>query len=139
MPLQLVLTEGILPAGQEKVAFARLSEAMLKWHGLTDNKVMAPNVIGEFKVLPKDETFSGMREAPIAIIEWKVPSFAFANRDVQIGYFEEATNIIHEMSGGKQPKDRIFINVVHTVDGAWNFNGRAMTNNEIGEQVAKGS
>lgn len=139
MPLQLILTEGILPAGQEKVAFARLSEAMLKWHGLTDNKVMAPNVIGEFKVLPKDETFSGMREAPIAIIEWKVPSFAFANRDVQIGYFEEATNIIHEMSGGKQPKDRIFINVVHTVDGAWNFNGRAMTNNEIGEQVAKGS
>lgn len=139
MPLQLILTEGILPAGQEKVAFARLSEAMLKWHGLTDNKVMAPNVIGEFKVLPKDETFSGMREAPIAIIEWKVPSFAFANRDVQIGYFEEATNIIHEMSGGKQPKDRIFINVVHTVDGAWNFNGRAMTNNEIGEQVAKES
>ena len=44
MPLQLTLTEGILPKGQEKVAFARLSEAMLKWHGLTGNKVMAPNV-----------------------------------------------------------------------------------------------
>jgi hypothetical protein len=26
MPLQLTLTEGILPKGQEKVAFARLSE-----------------------------------------------------------------------------------------------------------------
>src|SRR6476619_5548488 len=77
MPLTLTLTEGILPKGQEKVAFARLSEAMLKWHGLTGNKVMTPNVIGEVRVLPKDTTFSGMRETPIAVIEWKVPSFAF--------------------------------------------------------------
>jgi hypothetical protein len=138
MPLQLTLTEGILPKGQEKVAFARLSEAMLKWHGLTGNEVMTPNVIGEVRVLPNDQTFSGMREMPIAVIEWKVPSFAFAKRDIQVGYFEEATNIIYEMSDGKQPRDQIFINVVHTVDGAWNFNGRAMTNNEIGEQVAKG-
>jgi hypothetical protein len=138
MPLQLTITEGILPKGEEKVAFNRLSEAMLKWHGLSGNKVMAPNVIGEVRVLPKHETFSAMQEAPIAIIEWKVPSFAFASREIQIGYFEEATNIIHEMSDGKQPRDRIFINVVHAVDGAWNFNGRAMTNAEIGEQVAKG-
>jgi hypothetical protein len=42
------------------------------------------------------------------------------------------------MSGGKHPRDRIFINVVHTVDGAWNFNGRAVTNAELGEQVAAG-
>jgi hypothetical protein len=138
MPLQLTLTKGVLPEGQEKIAVARLSEAMLKWHGLTGNKIMTPNVIGEFRVLPKDQTFSGMRETPIAIIEWKVPSFAFAKREIQMGYFEEATDIIFEMSGGKQPKDRIFINVVHTVDGAWNFNGQAMTNAEIGEQMAKG-
>ena len=68
-----------------------------------------------------------------------MPSFAFADRNIQIGYFEEATNIIHEMSDGKQPRDHIFINVVHTVDGAWNFNGRATTNAELGEQVAKGN
>jgi hypothetical protein len=138
MPLQLTLTEGILPKDQEKVAFIRLSEAMLKWHGLTGNQTLTPNVIGEVRVLPSEQTFSGAREAPIAMIEWKVPSFAFASREIQTGSGAEATEIIHEMSGGKQPRDRIFINVVHTVDGAWNFNGRAMTNAEIGEQVAKG-
>ncbi len=138
MPLQVTLTEGILPNGQEKIAFARLSEAMLKWHGLTGNKVMTPNVIGEVRVLPRDQTFSGMKETPIAVIGWKVPSFAFANREIQVGYFEEATNIIYEMSGGKQPKDHIFINVVHAVDGAWNLNGHAMTNAEIGELAAQG-
>ncbi len=38
MPLTFTITEGVLPAGQEKVAFARLAEAMLKWHGMTGNK-----------------------------------------------------------------------------------------------------
>ena len=33
MPLTLTLTDGILPKGQEKVAYKRLAEAMLKWHG----------------------------------------------------------------------------------------------------------
>ena len=138
MPLTLTLTESVLPKGQEKVAYKRLAEAMLKWHGLTGNKVMTPNVIGTIHVLPKDHTFTGVDETPVVFIEWKVPSFAFADRAVQQGYFEETTNIIHEMSGGKHPKDKVFINVVHTVDGAWNFNGKAMTNAEIGAAVSKG-
>jgi hypothetical protein len=138
MPLTLTLTQGVLPPGQEKIAFARLSEAMLKWHGLTGNKVLTPNVIGSIHVVPKDQTFSGMQETPVVFVEWKVPSFAFANREVQQGYFEEATNIIHEMSGGKQPKDNIYINVVHAVDGAWNLGGKARTNAELGELIAQG-
>ena len=138
MPLTLTLTEGVLPKGKEKVAFAQLSEALLKWHGLTGNKVMIPNVIGSIHVLSKDQTISGMQETPVALIEWKLPSVTFTTRDQQLGYFEEATNIIHELSGGKQPKDKIFINVVHAVDGAWNFEGKALTNAEIGERLSKG-
>jgi hypothetical protein len=138
MPLTLTLTEGVLPKGQEKIAFARLSEAMLKWHGLTGNKVMTPNVIGSIHVLANDQTFTGMHETPVAFIEWKVPSFAFADREVQLGYFEEATSIIHEMSGGKHPKEHIYINVVHAVDGAWNLGGKARSNAELGELVARG-
>jgi len=136
MPLTLTLTEGVLPAGQEKAAFTRLCEAMLKWHGLVGNRVMTPNVVGSVQVLPKGSTFSGMEETPVVFVEWKVPSFAFADRTIQEGYFAEATDIIHHLSGGKQPKDKIFINVVHAVDGAWNFNGRATTNQEIGAAVA---
>ena len=138
MPLTLTLTEGVLPPGQEKLAFARLSEAMLKWHGMAGNAVMTRNVIGSIHVMPKDTTFTGMQETPVAFIEWKVPSFAFASREVQVGYFEEATRIIHDMSGGRQPKDNIYINVVHAVDGAWNLGGKALTNAEIGVAVSVG-
>ncbi len=138
MPLTLTLTEGVLPKGQERVAFNRLSELMLKWHGKTGNSAMTPNVVGSLHIAPKGTTFTGMQETDVVFIEWKVPSFAFADREVQLGYFEEATELIHEMSGGRQPKDRIFINVVHAVDGAWNFGGKALTNTEIGAEVSKG-
>src|SRR3954449_8514692 len=138
MPLTLTISEGVLPKGLEKLAFSRLSEAMLKWHGLSGNKVMTPNVIGHINVINKEHTFSGSKEASVAFVEWKVPSFAFTDRKAQLGYVEEATNIIHEMSGGKQPKDRIWVNVLHAVDGMWGVNGTAMTNTDLKDAVSKG-
>ena len=138
MPLTLTLTEGVLPKGTEKQAVARISEAMLKWHGLTGNKVMTPNVTAHVQVLPKGSTFSGGKEFSGAWVEWKVPSFAFPSREVQIGFFKDATDIIHELSGGKQPKDHIYVNVVHAVDGAWNLDGKAMTNEQLREAISKG-
>lgn len=138
MPLTLTLTEGVLPKGDEKIAFGRLCEAMLKWHGLTGNSVMTPNITGTINVMPKGATFSGMQAVDAVFVEWKVPSFAFTDRNIQLGYFEEVTTIIEEMSGGKQPKNHIYINVVHAVDGAWNFNGMALTNAEIGAAISQG-
>lgn len=138
MPLTLTVTEGVLPRGAEKTTIRRLSEAFLKWHGLTGNQAMTPNVIGHINVLPPEHTYSGMRETPVAFIEWKTPSFAFASREVQLGYVEEATNIVHEMSGGRQPKEHIWVNVVHAVDGTWGINGKAFTNAELASVISKG-
>ena len=138
MPLTLTLTEGVLPQGAEKTAFARLSDAMLKWHGLSGNKTMTPNVVGHIQLVPPEHSCSGARQAPVAFVEWKVPSFAFASREVQLGYIAEATDIIHELSGGRQPKERIWVNVTHAVDGAWGIAGQAMTNAQLGEAVARG-
>lgn len=138
MPLTLTLTEGVLPTGAEKQAVARITDAMLKWHGLTGNKVMTPNITATVHRLPKDSTFAGGKEFSGVWIEWKVPSFAFNSREIQQGFCAEATDIIHELSGAGQPKDNIYVNVVHAVDGAWNLNGQAMTNEQLGEAIAKG-
>ena len=67
----------------------------------------------------------------MAFVEWTVPAFAFSSRDIQVGYIEEATRIIHAMSGEKQPKERIWVNVVHAVDGAWGIGGVALTNAQL--------
>ena len=136
MPLTLTLTEGVLPAGQEKVAFAQLSEAMLRAHGLLGNAVMTRNIVGSVHVLPRQATFTGAAETAVVFIEWKVPSFAFADAAVQRRYFQEASDIIDRLSGGRHPRDNTYINVVHAVDGAWNFEGVRMTNAEIGARVA---
>jgi len=138
MPLTLTLTEGVLPAGTEKTAVARITEAFLKHHGLAGNKVMTPNVTATVHVLPKGATFSGGKEFAGAWIEWKVPSFALTDRAVQSGFFADATEIIHELSGRRQPKDNIYTNVVHAVDGTWNLDGRARTNAELGAAISQG-
>ena len=138
MPLTLTISEGVLPVGTEKQAFGKLSDAMLKWHGLTGNKVMTPNVVGSINIIPKQHTFSGSKEASVAFIEWKVPAFAFATREIQTGYIAEATEIIHDMSGKNLAKDNIWVNIVHAVDGAWGIAGNAMTNAELGEAISKG-
>ncbi|QAU23017.1 4-oxalocrotonate tautomerase [Dyella sp. M7H15-1] len=135
MPLTLTLTEGVLPKGTEKKTFSRLSECMLKWHGQSENEDLRPNIIGSIHVIPKEHTFSGLVESPVVFVEWKVPAFLFADRKIQQGYIEEATNIVHEASGGKQPKDRIWVNVVHAVDGAWGIAGHALTNEQLTGQV----
>ena len=68
-----------------------------------------------------------------------MPSFAFNSREIQAGFFKDATDIIHDLSGGKQPRENIYVNVVHTVDGAWNLDGQAMSNDELGRAIAKGA
>ena len=132
MPLTITYTEGTLPEGRDKQVVTEMTDIMLKWHGLTGNAIMTPNITAMIQSLPKSQTYSGGEEVSAIWVEWKTPSFAFNSRDIQLGYFEEATDIIFAMAEGKVPRDNIYINVVHAVDGAWNFNGQAMSNEEIG-------
>ena len=135
MPLTLTVTEGVLPAEKEIEAGRRITEAFLRWHQLEGNPVMTPNVTNHLHVLPKNRTLSGGEPIQGAWIETRTPSFALADRDVQKGFFDEATNIIEELSAGAIPRNRIYANAVHTVDGSWNLDGRALTNEQIAAAI----
>jgi hypothetical protein len=138
MPLTLTATEGVFPQGTEKQVFQQLCAAMLKWHGLTGNRAMTPNVMGSINILPKEFTYAGLQENTVVFIEWKVPGIAFNTPAILQGYVEEATRIAAEASRGKQPVERIWVNVLHAVDGAWGIAGRALTNQQLSEVVSKG-
>lgn len=138
MPLTLTITEDAIPTNKAKDAVKQLTESMLRWHQLTGNTVMTPNVTANVAIVPKGHSFSGGEEFSGVWVEWKVPSFAFASREIQKGFGKDATDIIHQLSGGKQPKDNIYFNVVHTVDGTWNLDGQAMSNEELGGALSKG-
>ena len=138
MPLTLTFSEGLIPDAAVPQVIEKLTDSMLKWHGLTGDKVMTPTVTGQVHVMPKGRTFTGGKELSGAWVEWKTPSFAFSTREIQLGHIEDATNIIYEASGGKLPKNQIWVNVVHAVDGAWGIAGKAMTNAELGAVISKG-
>lgn len=137
MPLSLTVTEGVLAKENETVAISQLTDAMLKWHGLANNALMKANITAQLHVLPQNHTFAGGQTFSGVWIEWKVPSFAFADKEIQQGYCAEATEILYRLSNGRQPKNNIYVNVVHAVDGAWNFEGKAMSNEEIAEAIAQ--
>ncbi len=138
MPLTLTISEDAIPSGKVKDAVQKLTKSMLVWHQLTGNTVMTPNITANVSIVPKGHSFSGGEEFSGVWIEWKVPSFAFASREAQKGFGQDATEIIHELSEGRQLKENIYFNVVHTVDGAWNLDGQAMSNEELGAAIAKG-
>jgi hypothetical protein len=138
MPLTLTITEDAIPYNKVKDAIKKLTESMLAWHQLTGNSIMTPNTTANVAIVPRGQSFSGGEEFSGVWVEWKVPSFAFAKREIQKGFGQDVTEIIHELSGGKQPKENIYFNVVHTVDGAWNLDGKAQNNEEILAAISQG-
>ncbi len=89
---------------------------------------MTPNVAGSIQLFPREHIFSGMAESEVA----------FATREIQQGYIAEVTQIVQDFSQGRLPKERIWINVTHAVDGAWGIAGRALTNADLADAISKG-
>ena len=137
MPITVLATEGVLSAQAEKDVFAGLTESFLKLHNLTGNSFMTPNVIGEISTIAKGKSFAGGKPGDLVIVELKVPSFALASPEQKQAFVGEATEIVHAATGGKHPRDRIFVNMVYAVDGLWGIGGKAYTNDELGAAVAR--
>lgn len=137
MPLQVIVSEGLLSPQAEKSVFKDLTNLLLQLHGIADNAFMKPNVIGEVVVVEKGRSFSGGEPADIAVFELKAPSFVLADRELQKTWIAEGTTIIERAAEGRIPRDRIYGNVVHALDGAWGIAGVAYDNAELGAAIAE--
>lgn len=136
MPITIQATEGVLSPAAGQQLFADLTDAFLRLHGLAGNAFLTPNVIGEINEIPAGRSFAGGQPANIVVVELKVPSFVLAAPEQKEAFIREATNLVHQASGGKQPRERIWVNMVYTVDGLWGIAGRAYTNVQLGAAVA---
>lgn len=138
MPLTLSYSKAVLNVGSIQTIGKKITDAFLKWHDLTGNSVMTPNITMHIQEYPEGSTLAGGVSAPGIWLECKVPSFALADRAIQVGFFAEATNILENHSEGRVERRQIYTNVVHTVDGTWNLDGEASTNAELGEAISRG-
>lgn len=138
MPITIQATEGVIPASAEQKLFADVTDTFLKLHNLAGNKFITPNVIGEVNVIEKGRSFAGGKPDDIVIIELKVPSFVLASLEQKQAFVAQTTDLVVKASGGRQPKNRIYVNMVYAVDGLWGIAGKTYTNAELGEAVSKG-
>lgn len=138
MPLTLSYSKTVLEIDSIQKIGQQITDALLKWHNLTGNSVMTPNITMHIQEYPEGFTLAGGVSDLGIWLECKVPSFVLADRAIQEGFFAEATDILEDHCGGRVERRQIYSNVVHTVDGTWNLDGRAMSNVELGEAISQG-
>jgi hypothetical protein len=109
---------------------------LLRLHGLSGNRFMTPNVIGEVSIVPRGGTFSAGKASDIAIFELKVPSFVLPTQELKDAWISEGTTIIEQAAQGRIKREHIFANVTYAVDGAWGIGGIAYSNADLGSAVA---
>jgi len=136
MPIQVIVPEGALTPAAEAEAFRKLTDLLLRLHGLSGNRFMTPNVIGEMTVVPKGRTFSGGEATDIAILELKVPSFVLPTQELKDAWISEGTTIIEQAASGRIKREHIYANVNYAVEGAWGIGGKAFSNEALGSAVA---
>jgi hypothetical protein len=138
VPFQVIISEGVISAEAEPHVFRELTDNLLSLHSLAGNKFMTPNVIGEITVVPAGRSFSAGRAEKIAVVELKVPSFVLGTQELKDAWVAGVTDIIDKHAHGNIKRDRIYANVVYTVDGAWGIAGKAYTNEALGKAVSQG-
>ena len=136
MPISIQITRGLLTPEGERTIFSRVSDALLEAHGLQDNPFMQQNVIGHLVVSEEASSYAGGKAGSLAVIEVKVPSVTFRDRQTQAGFVAAVTDIVDELKAGPHPRSRTFVNVVYAVDGPWGIAGRAYTNEDLGAAIA---
>ncbi|MCL2448914.1 MAG: hypothetical protein FWD17_08205 [Polyangiaceae bacterium] len=135
MPIAIQLTRGLLTAEGERSVFSRVANALLEVHGLANNGFMRENVIGHVEVFPEESSYAGGKAQSLAVIEVKVPSITFPNRDVQRAFVERVTDIVDELKAGAHPRSRTFVNVTYVVDGAFGIAGKAYSNADLASAI----
>ncbi|MGR6873125.1 4-oxalocrotonate tautomerase [Pseudomonas sp. HK3] len=135
MPIQIIMTEGLIEKTEAHKLHSDVSQAFLDAHEISDNAFMLPNVIGEVVFVEEGLTFSGKRINPIAIVELRVPSFTFGTQRQKDGFVEVVTDIVLDATAGKLAKTSIWVNAVYAVDGLWGIAGKAYTNDELRQGI----
>lgn len=135
MPVQIIMTEGLISKETAQKIHSEVGETFLDVHGLSGNTFMTPNIIGEVVFVEKGLTFSGNEVKDIAIVELRVPAFAFGEQEQKTQFVERVTDIVLKATDGKLPIENIWVNAVYAVDGIWGIGGKNYTNEQLGEAI----
>ena len=113
MPISIELTPGLLTPEGERSVHPRITELLLRVHGLTGNAFITGNVSGHVRVYPEADSFVGGKSQSLAVVAVTAPPITFPNQEVKAAFVKGATDIIDELKAGSHPRERTFVNVTH--------------------------
>ena len=137
MPISINVTQGLLTPQGEHEVLPLVAEALLRVHGLSANRFMAPNVVGHLIVSPESASYAGGKPQSLAVVEVKVPAATFPNAEVKQAFVSAVTDIIDRLNTGAHPRERTYVNVTYAVDGTWGIGGKAYSNAELGAAIQR--
>jgi len=137
MPIQIIMTEGLVAKSEAQQLHCDVAQAFLDAHQIGANPFMLPNIIGEVVFMEKGLTFAGKKVTDLAIVELRVPSFTFGSQEQRNQFVETVTERVFKAASGKLSKEQIWVNAVYAVDGIWGIAGKAYTNAELGQAIQK--
>lgn len=136
MPFTIMVSEGTVTKEAGQILTKELSELVLELHGLSDNPFMRAMVVAEILTIPTDWSTKGAERAKIAVVEGKVPGFAFPTPEIKSEYVQRVSDLLATATAGTVDRSNIFTNTSFTADGLWGINGKAYTNEELGAEIA---
>ena len=136
MPLLVQVSKGLLTAQGEKDILPKLTESVLRLHGLTGNSFMTPNVVGHVVVSEQSSCYAGGKPQSLAVVEFMGPPITFGNPEIRAAFIKEATDLIDSLRAGPHPRERTYVIVKHAIEGGWGIAGKAYTSEDLGKAIA---
>lgn len=139
MPIQIIMTDRLMNQESARRLHKEICQSLLAAHNISDNRFMMPNVVGEVVFVDPAQTFAGLENSSLAIVELKLPSFTFATQDQRDQFVHRVTELVLKYTDGKLPREKIWVNAVYAVDGFWGIAGKAYTNEQLLTSIQQAS
>jgi len=136
MPFTVFASQGTISRDAGVQLCKDISETVLELHGLTDNQFMRAMVVCEIFTIAEGLSTRGAEQTKIAVVEGKVPGFAFPTPEIKANYVRKITDHLERATAGTVDRSNMFTNTTYTVDGLWGIAGKAYTNEELGAEIA---
>jgi phenylpyruvate tautomerase PptA (4-oxalocrotonate tautomerase family) len=135
MPMiDITAPEGIFPESAEAALLQRAAEALIKWEHVTGIQIATSNTGAYLNILPKRRVTAGGQADDVVRVQLLTPVGALQQEQRQ-GITADITEIVVELSGRPELRDRTWVLFHQAVDGGWGIGGVAYTNAGLGDWI----
>jgi phenylpyruvate tautomerase PptA (4-oxalocrotonate tautomerase family) len=132
--IDIIAPEGTFPASSEAALLERATACLLKWEKTTNIPLAVTNTGAYLNVLPKGRVAAGGKADRVVRVELLTPQGSL-NQEQRAGITAGMTDLVAELAGEPNVRERVWVLFHEAVDGGWGIGGKAYTNADLGDAV----